>query len=85
MKYLFEELKAIDSSIPVLSTAERITKVLCEKVPPAKVLYEIPDRDLPLHSIILDRDIYPLYRNPNYYLSKNYAYYKDFLKEKLHV
>jgi hypothetical protein len=85
LKYLVEELEAIDSSIPVLTTAERITKVLCEKVPPAKVMYESPDRFLPLQSTILKRDIYPLYRNPNYYLSKNYAYYKDFLKEKLHV
>lgn len=83
LKYLFEELKAIDSTIPVLTTAERITKVLCEKLPPAKVLYESPDRYLPLHSTILKRYVYPMYRHPKYLLSENWNEYRKFLCIKL--
>ena len=82
VKYLNEELKSLPHEIPVLITALKIMKVLVENIPPAEDIYNNPIKFLPLYSQTLQRNIYPLYRNPKYFLSKKYPDYKIFLTEK---
>ena len=80
-KHLKEEINEYPD-IPVLVTAEKIMKVLTKTKIKASGLYKNPEEHLPLWSESLQRNVYPLYRHPGYYLSNN-SNYKNFLKTNL--
>lgn len=82
LKYLKEELAVFDKNIPILVTAEKILKVLIPNNIAAITLYRHPNKYLPFNSDFLQRDVFPLFRHPKYYLSVQQAY-KNFLKSKL--
>lgn len=82
IKYLYEEIKDLPSDVPVLVTAEKIMKIFVCYVPHAEEMYLHPGKYLPFYSDELKRNIYPLYRNPKYFLTKKFPEYKKLLKEK---
>lgn len=83
IKYLKEDIDEYPN-IPILITAEKILKVLTKTTVKASDLYNNPEEHLPLWSESLQRDIYPLYRHPNYYLSnKSNSDYRNYLRKKL--
>jgi len=82
MPFLVEELSHLDSKLPILATAEKIMQFLILKVPPAKDIYKM-DKEPDFYSTMLKRVVYPLYRNPKYYLSYRYPEYRDFLRRKI--
>ncbi len=81
LKYLKEEIDEYPD-ILVFVTAEKIMKVLTKTIIKARDFYNYPEKYLPLYSELVQRDVYPLYRHPNYYLSNN-STYKNFLRKKL--
>lgn len=81
LKYLKEEIDMYPN-IPVLITAEKIIKVLTKTTIKAKLLYDNPEKYLPLYSESLQREVYPFYRHPKYYLSNN-STYRNYLRKKL--
>ena len=79
VKYLKEEIQHIDPKVPLLVTAEKIMKVFFPKVPKAEILYSMKG-NFPLHSKIMGRNVYPLYRHFNYFLTlEKWKKYKDHL------
>lgn len=83
IKYLKKEIDRYPN-IPVLVTAEMILKLITDTNLKASNIYEYPAKYLPLWSESLQRDIYPLYRHPNYYLSnKSNSEYRNYLRKKL--
>lgn len=82
LPYLTDELSAFDSKIPVLVSAEKIMKALFPNVPPASSIYSLACK-LPFFSQSLNRNVFPLYRQPTYYLSKNWPLYKQYLKHAI--
>lgn len=81
IKYLKEEIDEYPD-IAILVSAEKIIKVLTKTTVKARDLYDFPEKYLPLYSESLQREVYPLFRNPNYYLS-NSPTYQIFLRKKL--
>lgn len=80
LPFLADELSALDFDIPVFVTAEKIMKVLCPEVPTATDVYNKCHK-LTFFSKDLNRNVFPLYRQPTYYLSKNWPEYKEYLKQ----
>lgn len=80
--FLAEELSAFDSKIPVLVSAEKIMKVLIPDLPKADYIYNL-NHKLPFFSEDLKRNVFPLYRQPTYYLSKNWPEYREYLKQEI--
>jgi hypothetical protein len=79
VEFLKRELDELDPGLPVLVTAEKIMKLLVPDAPGAKELY-LMNTKTPLFSEKLNRKIFPLYRNPNYFLTLNkFKEYKDYL------
>lgn len=81
IKYLRKELVRFNKTIPVLVTAEKILRAIIPTKISASELYEHPEEYLPFFSESLGRNVYPLFRNPKYYLSVQDAY-KQFLLTK---
>jgi len=82
LPFLADELSTFDSGTPVLVTAEKIMKVLCPEVPAARDVYN-KCQHLKFFSKDLYRNVFPLYRQPTYYLSSNWPEYKDYLKQMI--
>lgn len=83
IKYLKEEIDEYPD-IPIMVTAEKIIKVLTKTTVKARDLYDYPEKHLPIYSESLQREVYPLYRHPSYYLSnKSHSDYRNFLRKKL--
>ena len=80
--FLAEELSAINNAIPVLVTAEKIMKVLVPGLPSAEKIYNMKHK-LPFFSPDLNRKVFPLYRQPTYYLSNNWPGYREYLKQAI--
>jgi len=82
LPFLAEELSVFDSKIPVLVSAEKIMKVLIPDLPKADYIYNL-NHKLPFFSQDLKRNVFPLYRQPTYYLSKNWPEYREYLKQAI--
>lgn len=81
IKYFKNEIGRFEN-IPILVTAEKILRVLTMKNIKAELLYEEPETHLPLWSDSLQREVYPLYRHPKYFLTQQNKY-RDYLNTKL--
>jgi hypothetical protein len=82
LPFLVEELSVFDSKTPLLVSAEKIMKVLIPDLPKADYIYNL-NHKLPFFSQDLKRNVFPLYRQPTYYLSKNWPEYREYLKQAI--
>lgn len=82
IKYLRQELIKHNKELPILVTAEKILHAIVPNKISARELYIHPEKHLPFFSESLGRNVYPLFRNPKYYLSVQPTY-KQFLLTKI--
>jgi hypothetical protein len=82
LPFLAEELISLDRKLPILITAEKIMKILIHDVPHAEIIYRMEVTPY-FYSAYLNREAFPLYRYPKYFLSDNWNDYREFLRQRI--
>lgn len=82
LPYLAVELSVLDCKLPILVTAEKIMKLLIPESSNAEEIYKMKCEPN-FYSVDLKRMVYPLYRHPKFFLTKNWVEYRTYLKQRI--